>query len=32
VKGAIAQMKKVAAVLGSVVALFMSAGAGIGWH
>jgi hypothetical protein len=30
-KGAVAQMKKIVAVLGSAVALFISAGAGIHW-
>jgi hypothetical protein len=31
-KGAIAQMKKFAALAGGLVALFMSAGAGVNWH
>jgi hypothetical protein len=29
---AIASMKKIVAVVGGLVALFVSAGAGVGWH
>jgi hypothetical protein len=32
VKEAIASMKKIAALAGGMVALFMSAGAGVLWH